>query len=51
MSTNENIEMNSSKIRDNIHEKEFGPVRSVSSNKLSSVTLIELAMKARENIP
>ena len=35
----------------NIQKKEGGPDRSVSNHQFSSVTLNELAMKARENSP
>ena len=46
---NKNIKMRSLKSSENIQKKEGGPDRSVSDNQLSSVTLIELAMKARKN--
>ena len=36
------------KSSENIHDKEGGPDRSVSDNQSSSVTLNELAMKARK---
>ena len=39
--------MSSFKSRENIQKKEVGPDRSVSDNQSSSVTLNELAMKAR----
>ena len=41
--------MSSFKSSENIQKKEDGPDRSVSNNKFSSVTLNELAMKARKN--
>ena len=41
--------MSSFKSSENFHMKEGGPDRSVSDNQSSSVTLIELAMKARKN--
>ena len=43
-----NIKMNSLKCSENIQKKEGGPDRFVSDNQSSSVTLIELAMKARK---
>ena len=45
---NKNIKMNSFKSSENIQKKEDGPDRSVSDNQSSSVTLKELAMKARK---
>ena len=45
---NKNIEKSSFKSSDNIQKKEAGPDRSVSDNQSSSVTLNELAMKARK---
>ena len=44
---NKNIKMSSFKSSENIQKKEGGPDRSVSDNQSSSVTLNELAMKAR----
>ena len=44
-----NIKMGSLKSSENIHKKEGGPDRSVSDNQSSSVTLNELAMKARKD--
>ena len=41
--------MNSFKSSENIQKKEGGPDRSVSDNQPSSVTLNELAMKARKS--
>ena len=46
---NKNIKMSSFKSSENIQKKEGGPDRSVSDNQSSSVTLNELAMKARKN--
>ena len=46
--TNKNIKMSSFKSSENIQKKEGGPDRSVSDNQSSSVTLNELAMKARK---
>ena len=46
---NKNIKMSSFKSSENIQEKEGGPDRSVSDNQSSSVTLNELAMKARKD--
>ena len=46
---NKNIKMSSFKSSENFQRKEGGPDRSVSDNQSSSVTLIELAMKARKN--
>ena len=45
--SNKNIKMSSFKSSENIQKKEGGPDRSVSDNQSSSVTLDELAMKAR----
>ena len=47
--TNKNIKMSSFKSSENIQKKEGGPDRSVSDNQSSSVTLNELAMKARKD--
>ena len=47
VTTNKNIKMSSFKSSENIKNKEGGPDRSVSDNQSSSVTLDELAMKAR----
>ena len=47
--TNRNIKMSSFKSSEIVQRKEGGPDRSVSDNQSSSVTLIELAMKARKN--
>ena len=44
-----NIKMRSFKSSENIQKKEGGPDRSVSDNQSSSVTLNELAMKARKD--
>ena len=41
--------MSSFKSSENIQKKEGGPDRSVSDNQSSSVTLYELAMKARKD--
>ena len=41
--------MSSFKSSENIHKKEGGPDKSVSDNKSSSVTPIELAMEARKH--
>ena len=46
---NKNIKMSSFKSSENIQKKEGGPDRSVSDNQSSSVTLNELAMKARKD--
>ena len=46
---NRNIKMSSFKSSEIVPRKEGGPDRSVSDNQSSSVTLIELAMKARKN--
>ena len=48
LSPNKNIKMSSFKSSENIQKKEDGPDRSVSDNQSSSVTLNELAMKARK---
>ena len=44
-----NIKISSFKSSKNIQKKEGGPDRSVSDNQYSSVTLNELAMKARKD--
>ena len=49
MTMNENIKMSSFKSSENIQKKEGGSDRPVSDNQSSSVTLNELAMKARKN--
>ena len=54
VTTNKNIKMSSFKSSKNIQKKECGPKecgpdRSVSDNQSSSVTLNELAMKARKD--
>ena len=49
MTTNKNIKMSSFKSSENIQKKEGGPDRSVSDNQSSSVTLNELATKARKD--
>ena len=46
---NKNIKMSSFKSSENIQKKEGGPDRSVSDYQSSSVTLNELAMKARKD--
>ena len=46
-SSNKNIKMSSFKSSENIQAKEVGPNGSVSDKQSSSVTLAELAMKAR----
>ena len=46
---NKNIKMSSLKSSENIQKKEVGPDRFVSDNQSSSVTLNELAMKARKD--
>ena len=46
---NNNTKMSSFKSSENIQKKEGGPGRSVSDNQSSSVTLNELAMKARKD--
>ena len=43
------IKMSSFKSSENIQKKECGPDRSISNNQSSSVTLNELAMKARKS--
>ena len=48
VTTNKNIKMSSFKSSENIQKKEDGPDRSVSDNQSSSVTLNDLAMKARK---
>ena len=48
-SANKNIKMRSFKSSENIQKKEGGPDRYVSDNQSSSVTLNELAMKARKD--
>ena len=45
---NKNIKMSSFKSNENIQKKEGGPDKSVSDNSSSSVTLNELAIKARK---
>ena len=45
---NENIKMSSLKSSENIQKNKDGSDRSVSDNQSSSVTLNELAMKARK---
>ena len=49
VTTNKNIKMSYFKSGGNIQKKDDGPDRSVSDNQSSSVTLNELAMKARKN--
>ena len=49
VTTNKNIKMSSFKNSENIQKKEGGPDRSVSDNQSFSVTLNELAMKARKD--
>ena len=49
MTTNKNIKMSSFNSSENIQKKESGSDRSVSDNQSSSVTLDELAMKARKD--
>ena len=46
--SNKDIKMSSFKSSENIRKKEGGQDRSVSDNQSSSVTLKELAMKARK---
>ena len=46
---NKNIKMSSFKSSESVQKKECGPDRSISDNQSSSVTLDELAMKARKN--
>ena len=50
VTTNKNIKISSFKSSENIQKKEGGPGRSVSNNKSSSVTLNELAMKAKNAV-
>ena len=45
---NKNIKMSSLKSSENIQKKEGRPDRSVSKNHLASVTLNELAIKAKQ---
>ena len=45
---NKNIKISSLKSSENIQKKKAGPDRSVSDNQSSSVTLNEMAMKARK---
>ena len=45
---NKNIKMSSFKSNESILNKEGGPDRFVSDNQSSSVTLLELAIKARK---
>ena len=47
--SNKNMKMSSFKSSENIHKKEGEPDRSVSDNQSPSVTLNELAIKARKN--
>ena len=47
VTTNKNIKISSFKSSENIQKKEGGPDRSVSNNSSSSVTMNELAMKAK----
>ena len=49
-SVNKNIKMSSFKSRESIQKKEGGPDRSVSDKQSSSVTLNDLAMKARKKL-
>ena len=49
VTTNKNIKMSSFKSSENIQKKEGGSDTSVSDNQSSSVTLNELAMKARKD--
>ena len=46
---NKNIKMSFFRSSENIQKKEGWPDRSVSDNQFSSVTLYELAMKARKD--
>ena len=48
VTTNRNIKMSSFKNSKNIQKKEGGPVRSVSDNQSSSVTLNQLAITAKK---
>ena len=49
-SVNKNIKMSSFKSSESIQKKEGGPDRSVSDKQASSVTLNDLAMKARKKL-
>ena len=49
VTTNKNIKMSFFKSSENIQKKEGGPGRSVLDNQSSSVTLNELAVKARKD--
>ena len=49
VTTNKNIKMSFFKSSENIQNKKSGQDRSVSDNQSSSVTLNELAMKARQD--
>ena len=49
VTTNKNKKTSSFKSSENIQKKEGGPDRSVSDNQSSSVTLNELAVKARKD--
>ena len=49
VTTNKRIKMSSYKSSENIQKKEGGPDRSISDNQSSSVTLNELAIKARKD--
>ena len=49
-SVNEKIKMSSFKSSESIQKKEGGPDRSVSDKQSSSVTLNDLAMKARKKL-
>ena len=49
-SVNKNIKMSSFKSSESIQKKEGGPDRSVSDKQSSSVTLNDLAMKARKKL-
>ena len=49
-SVNTNIKMSSFKSSESIQKKEGGPDRSVSDKQSSSVTLNDLAMKARKKM-
>ena len=49
VTTNKNIKMSTFKSSENIQKKESGSDRSVLDNQSSSVTLDELAMKARKD--
>ena len=50
VTTNKNIKVSSFKSSENIQKKDSGPAYTVSNSKFSSVTLIELAMEAKERI-